>query len=150
MMRQANSPSHARWLRKCHIVFAPKRKRKIIYSQYRRSTGDTVRILRLRGRGGDRGASDARPCAHAGWHPAEDHRVELYGLPEREKLAHDVREARQPQIQVRQQEVLAWGLLRIDCRAERGDGRQCIRGQEACGMVPGGPSVKEREDPFAG
>ena len=46
-------------------------------------------------------------------HPAEAQRRERQGgLPEG-KSSDDIRQARQPQVQVRQQEVLGGGLLRV-------------------------------------
>ena len=45
MAQQANSLSHTKWLCKYHIVFAPKYRRKIIYSQYRASIGEILRRL---------------------------------------------------------------------------------------------------------
>lgn len=45
MAQQANSLSHTKWLCKYHIVFAPKYRRKIIYSQYRESIGEILRRL---------------------------------------------------------------------------------------------------------
>ena len=39
MAQRANGLSHAKWTRTRRIVFAPKCRRKIIYSQYRESVG---------------------------------------------------------------------------------------------------------------
>ena len=78
----------------------------------------------VEGRGDNRGAPDARPRPHAGEHPAEDQRLELHGVPEGEELASHVRPARQPEVQVRQQEVLGGGLLRVHRRAQRGHDRE--------------------------
>ena len=45
MAQKANSLSHTKWLCKYHIVFAPKYRRKIIYSQYKESIRDILRQL---------------------------------------------------------------------------------------------------------
>ena len=45
MAQQANGLSHTRRLCKCHIVFAPKYRRKMIYNQYRQSIGEIFRRL---------------------------------------------------------------------------------------------------------
>ena len=45
MANQANSLSHTKWMRKYHIVSAPKHGRKIIYNQYRDSLGEIFRQL---------------------------------------------------------------------------------------------------------
>ena len=57
----------------------------------------------------NRGAPRAGPRAHAGGHPAQDQRIELHGLPEGEELSPHVRQACQPEMQVREQEVLGGG-----------------------------------------
>lgn len=45
MANKANSLSHKNWMCKYHIVFTPKYRRKIIYSQYRESIGVILRQL---------------------------------------------------------------------------------------------------------
>lgn len=80
MAQQANNLSHTKWMRKYHIVFAPKYRRKIIYNQYRESGGDPAEALLVQKRRDHRGASDAGPCAYAGGHTAQDERVELHGV----------------------------------------------------------------------
>lgn len=45
MANKANSLSHTKWLCKYHIVFTPKYRRKVIYSQYRKSLGEILRQL---------------------------------------------------------------------------------------------------------
>ena len=45
MANQANSLSHTKWMCKYHVVFAPKYRRKVIYSQYRESLGEIFRNL---------------------------------------------------------------------------------------------------------
>ena len=45
MANKANSLSHTKWLCKCHIVFTPKYRRKIIYNQYAESVRDIIRQL---------------------------------------------------------------------------------------------------------
>ena len=45
MAQQASGLSRAKWLCKCHIVFAPKCRRKAIYNQCRKSVGEISRRL---------------------------------------------------------------------------------------------------------
>ena len=45
MANKLNSLAHTKWLRKYHIVFTPKYRRKIIYNQYRRDLQDDIRLL---------------------------------------------------------------------------------------------------------
>ena len=105
--------------------------------------------MRVQGDRDNRGAPDARPRARAAGDPAEVQRRERHGLPEGEELADDIRQARQPQVQVRQQEVLGGGLLRVHRRPERGDDRQVHQGeQESHDIALDKLSVKEYEDPF--
>ena len=84
--------------------------------------------MRVQGDRDNRGAPDARPRARAAGDPAQVQRRERHGLPEGEELADDIRQARQPQVQVRQQEVLGGGLLRVHRRPERGDDREVHQG----------------------
>lgn len=42
---QANSLSHTKWMRKCHIVITLKHRRKLIYNQYRKSLEEMLRQL---------------------------------------------------------------------------------------------------------
>ncbi len=72
----------------------------------------------------------------------------VMGYLKGEELADDIRQARQPQVQVRQQEVLGGGLLRVHRRPEQGDDRQYIREQESHDIALDKLSVKEYEDPF--
>ena len=96
----------------------------------------------VEGRRDHRGAPDARPRPHAGQHTAQAERVVLYGVPEGQELAHDVRPAREPQVQVRQQEVLGGGLLRVDRRAERSHDREV---HPRAGEGRHGPGQAERQ-----
>ena len=84
--------------------------------------------MQVQGGGDNRGAPDARPRARAAGDPAEAQRRERHGLPEGEELADDIRQARQPQVQVRQQALLVRGLLRVDRRPERGDDSEAHQG----------------------
>ncbi|MCQ5071777.1 transposase, partial [Adlercreutzia sp. DFI.6.23] len=45
MANKAHSLSHTKWMCKYHIVFTPKYRRKLIYSQYRVSLGEIFRNL---------------------------------------------------------------------------------------------------------
>ena len=45
MAKQENSLAHTKWMCKCHIVFTPKYRRKIIYNQYRESIRDILKQL---------------------------------------------------------------------------------------------------------
>ena len=44
MAEKANSLSHTKWMCKYHIVFTPKYRRKVIYTQYRKSLGEIFRL----------------------------------------------------------------------------------------------------------
>ena len=104
----------------------------LIYLSEDRHRGDPEEALRVQGRRDNRGAPHARPCAHAAGDTAEVQRVERDGLSEGQELAHDLRQARQPEVQVRQQEVLGGGLLRLDGRPERGHHREIHQGAGGC------------------
>lgn len=45
LANKAHSLSHTKWMCECHIVLAPKYRRKLIYSQYRDSLGEIFRNL---------------------------------------------------------------------------------------------------------
>ena len=75
---------------------------------------DAAQILFLQGRGDNRGPPHTQPRAHADEHPVQDERFEPNEPPKREEPPRNAREARQPQVLVRQP-------LRIGCRTERGD-----------------------------
>ena len=45
LANKAHSLSHTKWMCKYHIVFTPKYRRKLIYSQYRDSLGEIFRNL---------------------------------------------------------------------------------------------------------
>lgn len=49
MANKANSLSHTKWMCKYHIIFTPKYRRKIIYSQYREIIGVILRQLCTKG-----------------------------------------------------------------------------------------------------
>ena len=44
-MNDTNSLTHTRWNSKCHIVFAPKYRRKIFYKEKRQEVGKILRML---------------------------------------------------------------------------------------------------------
>ncbi len=45
MANKTNSLSHTKWMRKYHIVFTPKYRRKITYNQYKESIRDILKQL---------------------------------------------------------------------------------------------------------
>ena len=45
MANQTNSLAHTKWMRKYHIVFIPKYRRKVIYNQYRSDLQEIIRTL---------------------------------------------------------------------------------------------------------
>ncbi len=117
MAQKAYSLSHTKWLCKYHIVFTPKYRRKVIYNQIRSDVGEILRRL----------------CEYKGveiieGHLMPDHVHMLVAIPPKysvssvmgylkgKSLAHDLRQAREPEVQVRQQEILGGGLLRVDRR----------------------------------
>ena len=44
MAIKIQSLAHSKWLRKYHIVFTPKYRRKVIYNQYRNSLRETLSL----------------------------------------------------------------------------------------------------------
>ncbi|ESU77646.1 Transposase [Shigella dysenteriae WRSd3] len=91
-MGNEKSLAHTRWNCKYHIVFAPKYRRQVFYREKRRATGSilrklcewkSVRIL------------EAECCAdhihYACGDPAQNERIRLYGISEREKQSDALR-----------------------------------------------------------
>ena len=119
MAQKANSLAHTKWMCKYHIVFCPKYRRKAIYNQYREDLGQIFRQLcQWKGVEIIEGHLMPDPRPHIGKHPAQDCRVKLYGIAREQKLAAHVRQACEPQVQVRESEVLGRGLLCVDCGIE--------------------------------
>ena len=125
MAQKAYSLSHTKWMCKRHVVFTPKYRRKVIYNQIRSDLGEIFGKL----------------CQHKGieiieGHLMPDHAHMLLAAPPKysvssvmghlkgEELADGIRQAREHEVQVRQQEVLGRGPLRVHRRPERGDGRE--------------------------
>ena len=68
MAKQANSLEHTKWMCKYHIVFTPKYRRKIVYTQYKADLRDILKQL-CSYKGGNPGReSYAGPRTHAGKH----------------------------------------------------------------------------------
>lgn len=70
MAQKANGLAHTKWVCKHRIVFTPKYRSKVVYSQYRRGLGQILRTCAggrawRQSRDTNRGTPDAQPCAHA-------------------------------------------------------------------------------------
>ena len=143
--------AHTKWLCRYLIVFTPKYRRRAICNQHRRDLGgDPQAAAHVEGGGDHRGAPHAGPRPHAGQHPAEAQRLELHGLPEGQELPAHVRPAREPQVQVREQEVPGRGYYVSTVGLNESTIRKYIREQESADIALDRLSVKEYEDPFAG
>lgn len=99
--------------------------------------------MQLQGGRDNRGAPVARSRPYAGRHTFQDERIELHRAPQGQEYADDVRQARQPEAQVRKLSLLVRRLLCDDRRPERGDDRKYIREQEANDIALDKLSVKE-------
>lgn len=51
---------------------------------------NTEAIVWLQGSRDNRGAPDGGSCTHVGKHPAQDQRIEFYGISEREECTDDI------------------------------------------------------------
>ncbi len=137
MAQKANSLAHTKWMCKYHIVFCPKYRRKAICSQCRKDLGEILRNL----------------CQWKGveiieGHLMPDHVHMLAGIPPKIGVPGFMGclkgkssllmsgKACEPQVQVREQEVLGGRLLRVHCRPERGRDREAHQGAGSCGHRP--------------
>ena len=137
MAQKANSLAHTKWMCKYHIVFCPKYRRKAIYNQYRKDLGEILRNL----------------CQWKGveiieGHLMPDHVHMLVSIPPKISVSSFMGylkgksallmsgKACEPQAQVREQEVLGRGPLRLDRRPERGHDREVHQGAGSCGHRP--------------
>ena len=67
--------------------------------------------MRAQGSDNPRGRSLPRSHPHVGKHTAEDQRIGLYGISEREKLSDDIRPICEFEVSVRKSEILVPRLL---------------------------------------
>ena len=133
MAQKAYSLSHTKWMCKYHIVLTPKYRRKVIYNQIRSDVGEILRKL----------------CEYKGieiieGHLMPDHVHMLVAIPPKYSVASVMGYLKgksslmifdrqcEPEAQVRQQEVLGGGLLRLDGRPERGHHREIHQGAGGC------------------
>ena len=65
-----------------------------------------------------------RPHTHAGCDTAEDGRVGVHGVSEGEEQPDDIRQVREPEVQVWKQAVLVQRVLRGYCGAKQGRDRE--------------------------
>ena len=138
MAQKANSLAHTKWMCKYHIVFCPKYRRKAIYNQYREDLGTILRQL----------------CQWKGveiieGHLMPDHVHMLVSIPPKISVPSFMGylkgkssllmsgKACEPQAQVREQEALGRGLLRVHRRPERGHNREVHPGAGAGRHRPG-------------
>ena len=137
MAQKASSLAHTKWMCRCHIVFCPKYRRKAICSQCRKDLGEILRNL----------------CQWKGveiieGHLMPDHVHMLVSIPPKISVPGFMGclkgkssllmsgKACEPQVQVREQEVLGGRLLRLDCRPERGRNRDAHPGAGTGGHRP--------------
>ena len=91
MKLDTDSLAHTKWECKYHIVFSPKYRRKMIYNQYRESLQEIIRTLcKYKGGRNTGRAYDAGSRSPGAEYSAEDKRVKLHGISEREKRLDDV------------------------------------------------------------
>ena len=99
MANDSASLSHRKWNCKYHIVFAPKYRRQEIYGKTKADIGQILRKLceakrvEISGSGSMPGS-----CPYASKHTAEHKRIAVYGIPEGEKFADDIRPACKPEV----------------------------------------------------
>ena len=148
MAQKASSLAHTKRMCKYHIVFCPKYRRKAIYNQCRKDLGEILRNLCHR-----------KQVETMEGHLAPDHVHMLAGIPPRIGVPGFMGclkgksallmsgKACEPQVQVREQEVLGRGPLRLDRRHERGHDREVHPGAGAGRHRVSRPSAKEYEDP---
>jgi REP element-mobilizing transposase RayT len=92
MANTSNSLAHTKWMCKYHIVFVPKYRRKIIYNQYKESIGEILRQLcGYKGVEIIEGHLMIESRTYVGQYTAQDQRIGLYGISEREKCPDDIR-----------------------------------------------------------
>ena len=82
----ANSLAHTKWVCKYHIVFAPKYRRKIIYSKIREDLQGIIKDL-CKWKGVEIIEGHMMPDQPT----AEIQRIAVYGIPERKKCDDDIR-----------------------------------------------------------
>ena len=137
MAQKANSLAHAKWMCRCHIVSCPKHGRKAICSRCPEGLG----------------MIPSQPCQWKGAEMMEGHLMPDHvhmpaGIPPRIGVPGFMGclkgksallmsgKACEPQVQVREQEVLGRGLLRLGRRHERGHDREVHQGAGSCGHRP--------------
>lgn len=77
-------------------------------------------------------------------------RLELHGVPERQDEPHDIRRAREPEIQLRGQALLVRGVLRQHRRAEQEDGSELHQEPGARGPDRGSSKPEGVQGPVHG
>ena len=103
MANQTNSLAHTKWMCKYHIVFCPKYRRKIVYHQYREDLRDIIRTLcKYKGLEILEGHMMPDHVTSTVKYTTENECVKLYGIPEREERADDVRQTCKSEVQVRE------------------------------------------------
>ena len=106
--------------------------------------------MQLQRSGDFRRESYAWPCAYAGKHTTENQRILVHGISEREKCAHDVWQARKPEIQIWESSFWVRGILCQYGGMEWSHIKKYIQDQEKADIMQDKLSVKEYEDPFKG
>ena len=86
MGTKAQSLAHTRWLCEYHIVFTPKYRRKVLFSQLRESVRD---LCKYKGVEIIEGHRMPDHVAYACEYPTQNQRVEFYGVSERQEFLDD-------------------------------------------------------------
>ena len=89
MPNDNNSLAHNMELQISHSICAEVQKTNLLRRTQSGSRKDTERAVRVEGDKDNRSRDMPGPCAYAGGNPAEAVGFQLYGVPERKKLAAD-------------------------------------------------------------
>ena len=129
MAQKACSLPRTKWMRRRRVVFAPKCRRKAICNQIRSDPGEIFgKLCRCKGIGIVEGHLMPDRVHMLPAMPPKCSVSSVMGYLEGEGPADDVRQAREHEVKVRQQEVPGRGPLRARRRPERGRDREAHPG----------------------
>ena len=102
-----SSLAHTKWNCKYHIVFAPKYRRKVFYSEKRLEIREIMRQLcKWKGGRHNRGRNMPRPHTYASKYPAQDERFGIHGISERKKFVTNIPEMGKHEICIPKSRIL--------------------------------------------
>ena len=149
MAQKACSLPRTKWMRRRRVVFAPKCRRKAICNQIRSDPGEIFgKLCRCKGIGIVEGHLMPDRVHMLPAMPPKCSVSSVMGYLEGEGPADDVRQAREHEVKVRQQEVPGRGHCAPAVGLNEAAIAKRIRGQEKAGIALDRLSVKEHEDPF--